>query len=291
MAHPMKKDSMESHGDKLRRMTENYGSASGPNNNIAAPTNRFKQEGPEEHVGFGADSTKPRARADRRSRQQLVSNPVATYKKGGRVRRADGGPTGSLPTTADSPVEEANLNQSATNRARGGRTKHKGSTHVNVIVGGPGGMMRPPPVIPPGGPMVPPAGAPPPPMMPPGAGMPPPGMAGARPMPMAAGAPGGIPPGMIPPRKHGGKVNHPDEAEDKKLIQKTLREEGLTRSDKPVKMGLRERAAGGAVEGVMGPKGRLPNQKHHFDAGALSGEGRLQKIGERPKHPPKPQAV
>jgi hypothetical protein len=95
-------------------------------------------------------------------------------------------------------------------RARGGRTKHKGNTTVNVIVpggtgAGGGGVAAPlprpvpppapPPMAgPPGGagvapPMVPPGG------MPPRPGMPPPGM-----MP-----PGGMPPGM-PMRARGGRL-------------------------------------------------------------------------------------
>ena len=108
--------------------------------------------------------------------------------------------------------------------------------------------------------------------MPPGAGAP-----MARP-PMAAGAPG-MPPGVMP-RAKGGRV-HPDEAEDKKLIMKTLKDQGLVRSDKAEHMGLRGRAAGG----------RLPNQNHHMDAGAVTGVGRLEKIGMKPKSAGKPQAV
>ena len=295
MAHPMKDSAVSAHTAKLRRMTDHYGSASGPANNILAPSERMKGgEGPEDAIGFGADTTKPRTRADRAGRGQLVANPVATLKRGGHVKRARGGKVhhrdSGGTTTADSPIEEANLNQSQTNRARGGRAKHKGSTHVNVIVapqGGAGPMgMRPPPVVPPSGPMVPPAGGPPPPMMPPGAaGMPPGAM--ARPMM----APGAVPPGVVPPRKHGGKVNHPDERQDKQLIMKTLKQEGLIRSNKAEKMPLEGRASGGAVEGVTGPKGKLPNQKHDMEAGAVSGIGRLEKIGEKPKTAGKPQAV
>lgn len=85
-------------------------------------------------------------------------------------------------------------------RARGGRTKHKAGTNVNVIVAphppAPG-MAGPPPMMPPPRPpMMPPpgAGGPPPPGMPPGGpgGPPPPGM-----MP-----PGARPPGM----KSGGRT-------------------------------------------------------------------------------------
>lgn len=244
MAHPMRKAATEGHNDKLRRMTEHYGAASGPENNIPAETNRLKTEGPEDDVGFGAEARSPRARADRPSRRTTAANPVSTYAKGGAV-----------------------------SRARGGRAKHKG-THVNVIVapqGGGGAPPMPPPVIPVGGPpVVPPAAAPVVPRVPMGG----PPMAG---MPMAPGAPGGLPPGIMPPRAKGGRVHrHADEAEDKALIEKTLRDEGLVRSDKPAKV----RARGGRIEEGM-------------TAGAASGPGRLEKVEMREKNArhEKPQAV
>lgn len=91
----------------------------------------------------------------------------------------------------------------------------------------------------------------------------PPGAAG---LPMAPGAPGGLPPGIVPPRARGGAV-HKDEAQDKDLIAKTLKAEGL----------VRERASGG----------RMP----HMTAGAATGEGRLEKIGKHGKNAGRPQAV
>ena len=274
MAHPMKKESMDGINAKMRKMTQDYGSASGPANNIPAETNRLKGEGPEDVPGFGADASAPKARGDR-SKRTSAANPVSTYRKGGRVKRADGGDV--------SPIEEANRDQAMSKpsgRARGGRTKGKG-THVNVIVApqGAGAGAMPPPVLPVGGPpglgAAPPMMPPKPPMMPPigGPGGPPPGM------PMAPGAPGGLPPGIMPPRAKGGRVKHADEAEDKALIKKTLKEEGLTRSDKPEKMPLEGRAMGGKITG--------------YDAGAASGPGRLEKIenyGRKTAHE-KPQTV
>jgi len=269
VAHPMRKDAAAGHDAKLKRMTQDYGSASGPANNIPAPTNKFKGEGPEDDVGFGAESDMPRARADRTSRRKAPqANPVATFKRGGAVKkRAEGGDV--------SAIEEANRDQAAANRAHGGRTKKHGSTHVNVIVapqgggaGGPGGPgpalpppmpphpMMPPPGMPPGAGAAPPPMPPRPPMMPPGGGP-----------PMAPGAPGGMPPGLIPPRARGGRV-HKDAAEDKALIEKTLKDEGLKPAEKP------GRAHGGRMT-----------------AGAVSGVGRLEKIGDKPHDAGKPQTV
>lgn len=87
--------------------------------------------------------------------------------------------------------------QDRPNRARGGRTKSKG-TNVNVIIGSPAGAnAAPPPGV--AGPMpVPVPVAPPPrPVM-----APPPGPGGP---PMAAAGPGGPPPGM-PIRSSGGRA-------------------------------------------------------------------------------------
>lgn len=275
MAHPNKKDSAAAHTAKLRRMTADYGSAD-PSMNKLAPVDAEKEEGDEDAVGFGSDSSAASAkRGDRPARRTTAANPLSTYRKGGRVKlsakkRADGGDVSS--------IEEANRNQAMTKpaeRARGGRTKGKG-THVNVIVAPQGAAAPPPPPVLP----VPPAGMmpPKPPMMPPpGAGGPPP-MGGPMPPPGlmgAPGAPGGMPPGLMPPRAKGGRV-HADEAEDKDLIKKTLREEGLTRSDSEVK-----RARGGKITSI-----------HDMDAGSMSGEGRLQKA-ELQRHAGRkaPQAV
>ena len=231
MAHPMAGSIDKMKSDKLHRMTRDYGSAD-PASNISGPTNRATQEGPQEASGFGDNGSAPKARSDRASRKPkgVLANPMPTYATGGAV-----------------------------NRARGGRTKHKGSAHVNVIVapqgGAPGAAAGGPPMPiggPAGAPPSPPMAPPPhPPMLPPG----------------AMGAPGGVGPGPMPPsggmpglRAGGGRTYakggavHSDEKQDKALIEKTLKDEGL----KPA------RAKGGKVG--------------HYDAGAMSGLGRLEKI-------------
>ena len=266
MAHPMKGDAASAHTAKMRRMTDGYGAAD-PKANILSPDDVLKGEGPQPSQGFG-EGAPAKGRSDRAKR--MVANPVATYAKGGKVkRRADGG-------SADvSSIEQANRDQAASTpgRARGGRMKHKTGTHVNVIVapqgsaGAGAGMGVPPPVVPlngpPGGaPMMPPK----PPMMPPGGGMPPMGA-----MPPGAGA---MPPPGLPVRAKGGRV-HEDEAQDKALILKTLRDQGLTRADHEVK-----RARGGSVRSFK-----------DMDAGSMSGEGRQQKAEIESHKTRKPQAV
>lgn len=256
MAHPLKSEAASAHSAKLRNMTSHYGSASGIANNITSPQSRLKGEGGEMHVGFGADSdnASPK-RGDRSGRKTTAANPLSTYARGGKVKHRDQG--GDVST-----IEEANRDQAAASksaggviaRARGGRAKH-GATHVNVVVA-PQGAGATPPGMPQGGPSPqlaallagahPPMGGPPPaapPMPPPGAGGPP-------------GMPPGAPPPMMP-RKKGGRVmgGHPDASQDKELIQKTLREEGLVR-----------KAKGGGI---------------HMTAGAVTGEGRLEKMGKK----------
>lgn len=225
--HPFKSQAESDHKTKLRTMTDHYGSAN-PAANKSGPTNIFKQEGPEDNVGFGADSTKAKARSDRPARK-AVPNDVATLKTGGAV-----------------------------NRARGGRTHKKGATNVTVVVAPPhpaqsaagnNPAIMPPPHPPAGGPPMPPPGGPgagpggPPPVLPPG-------------MP---------PPGMMPPRAAGGRVG-------------SLKDQGLnppsTVKEEP---------------GITTKKGKVTG----YDAGGISGEGRLEKIknyGRKESHA-KPQEV
>jgi hypothetical protein len=247
--------------------------------------------------------------------------------RGGKVKRANGGKTGSdyfsdqmmnnqsaqgNAALSDSDMNKA-MNQMGQSRARGGRTKMKKGTTVNIInspqhPGAP--PMMPPPGLGAGMPPRPPMA--PPPMPPPGAGamplpggMPPPGM-----------PPGGPPrPGMMPPpgmpmRARGGRikdgpawngglnagtqVQHSDGKSDGKDIGRgrvvtfwaggkvgqTSGTAGPGASYKPTSKRTKEplapdvnRAMGGKVEA---PKGVEAASKA-MHSGAGGGEGRLTK--------------
>lgn len=237
--HPHKKDASADHNAKLHRMTRDYGSPN-PSMMKNAPVDILKTEGPEDAPSFGADSAAAKPRGDRPMRKTMAANPLSTYKRGGAVKlRASGGAVNRADGGDVSAIEEANKDQ-ASNRARGGRTKHGKGTHVNVIVAPQGGNT---PMMPPHPAMVPPVIPPRPPM-----GMPPPGAGGPPGMPpggpMMPPPPGMPPPGMTAPRASGGRVG-------------TLADQGLSASDKPTK---------------------VTKMSGKYDAGAASGEGRLEKI-------------
>ena len=104
--------------------------------------------------------------------------------------------------------------------------------------------------------------------------------------------PGMPPPGLMPPRASGGRV-HGDAKEDKALIMNTLKSEGLVRSEKPKKMPVEGETEGRAMGGkLIGSDSRVKwgNVPSHMTAGAVSGEGRLEKI-KMEGSPQKPQAV
>lgn len=302
MAHPMSKSASAGHNAKLERMTRDYGSASGPANNKLAPTNQYKGEGPEEVPSFGADSSMAKARGDRPARRTTTANPVATLKTGGKVhkrawggmvptgmmnpaqmQRAPGvmgiapqgpaptgmmppaapqvaptgmmglapqGPTGAMPTVSNAgPGMVRPTGMMGLARARGGRAKHHGKgTHVNIMIA-PQGHPSAPPIVPPPGPGGPMDAGPPPMMPPPGGppGGPPPGG------PLMPPPPGLPPPGMMAPHASGGRAMR---AKGGRVG--SLADQGLSASDKPVM-----------------PKGM---KKGDYDAGALSGPGRLEKI-------------
>jgi hypothetical protein len=192
MAHPMRKEGVAGHNAKLRKLTRHYGAAD-PAMFKESPLDRMKAEGPEESVGFGADSAGADARSDRPARRSMAANPLATYKRGGKVRK----------------------------RATGGRTG-KGKTDVNITVLQPA---QAPQQVVPQQPIVPagPAPAQGGPAMPAGPG----GPGGPMNPALMAMAPGGMPPGIIPPRKRGGRVQHSDVKEDKALVRGMVKSSAL----------------------------------------------------------------
>lgn len=284
MSHPNKSSAASAHTAKLRKMTKDYGMAGGVSQYETSPQSRLKAEGPEDAVGFGADSSKVSARSDKPARRSAAANPLATYAKGGKVKhRAEGGgidspfssrkkrreaaeevpieipqPQGGGPKGNGFDDSDKRSTGGVIARARGGRAK--GATHVNVIIapqGQPQGAGL-------GDAMNPQLAAL-------AAGKPP--MAPPAPPPMAGPPPGAAPP-MMPPqggppmpmRAKGGRVkgemetpDHNGLDEDKRdLIADTLREEGLIR-----------RARGGGIT---------------MTAGAANGVGRLEKMGITARH-------
>jgi hypothetical protein len=235
--HPNKAEGIRGHNAKLRRMTRHYGEAN-PSMHKQARVNYPKGDGPEEAVGYGADSAAANARADRPARRAAPGNATATYRKGGRVKnRAMGGPAVAKPAK-----------------------KGKGKTNISInitppsaptgVSGLPMGANPAVPPMPPPRPPVPMGGMPP--GMPPGAGMPPPGMAGA-PGPLGQLALQQKAASLLP-RKRGGRV-HADEAQDETLIKRMVKSKALRRAKGgPVKVGLK----GGAMSG----EGRIERNDH-----------------------------
>jgi len=120
MAHPLRSETNASQAAKLRAMTENYGGAD-PKANVRPGVEKYKGEGLEEDVGFGADNSKPKLHGARVSRMTKPTNPYATYKKGGRVKGRDSG--GGVSDLGD--IESADIDQKLSSHKRGGRIKHR----------------------------------------------------------------------------------------------------------------------------------------------------------------------
>lgn len=245
MAHPLKSNAAEAHNAKLERMTTHYGAAD-PAMNKSAPVDKYKQNGPEEAVGFGADSGKTSPRSDRPGRKTTAANPIATYATGGRVA----------------------------GRAMGGRLNRKSSsnkgTHVNIMIA-PQQPQQPPPMPNPAAlaAMAPPDASP--------APKPPMG-AGQLPLPAGAMPPGVTPPGLspavppIPMRKRGGRLmaKHKDAVQDEALIHKVLREEGLERANKKYNFDEGRARGGRMTAGAGSGEGRL--EKAAIRASRKSGD-------------------
>lgn len=136
MAHPLKAATNSSHQAKLRRMTEGYGDADKKNMQYAG-VEKYKLEGGEPSIGFGADDSRPNQHAARRVRKPAGGNAFATYKRGGRVhgkhRGAGGGVGGGVSNAND--IEQADINEklsSPLDRKRGGRVSQHGEGKVRM---------------------------------------------------------------------------------------------------------------------------------------------------------------
>jgi len=308
MTHPYLRDARDGALNKLHRLTRNYGAASP--DNIPAPSNRLKLNGPEGAIGYGADVDVPRIRADRIARRPMQANPPV-FKKGGGVhvaktgvnalsvkKRAAGGSvvtSGTAKRARGGTLGQALGAAGGGGGGRGGGRKRggagggpKGHTHVNVIVapqaGGGGGPQNTPlpPVHPAmmGGPGGMPPGLPPPPMA--GAGGPPPGMppGGAGGIPPAAlaalmgGGAGGMPPSAIPRPPGAGAMPPPGMPPPGLPMRKKGGgvHDDAAQDERLIKKVLRE-------QGLKRARGGGLHMNKHFGGG--SGMGRLEKIGEK----------
>lgn len=195
--------------------------------------------------------------------QKRAKEMFKHFKQGGAVKLATGGEVKKLKRGGHAK-EEVKAEGKASGgrldkRARGGGVKKHGKghhTHINIMVAPKGGDgAGPPPGLGAGGP--PPGGAPPMvpkgPMPPPGGalGAGPPGMPPGMPPPGAGGPPGMKPPGMM---KRGGRASAPSGLSSKANIDKWAARTSSNSHDKYAKGGM------------------VP-----MKAGAMSGEGRLEK--------------
>lgn len=279
MAHPNKKEGVSGHNAKLKRLTQDYGAADKAAFKVAKGT---LENGPQKDTGFGSkpDEAASSARGDK-ARRTSAANPIATYKKGGRVRAAggevqtdwkpsSGGASGGGGSSWDKIQKGPRLSpKPAPKFAKGGRVRHSGGGVIGggVAMRADGGRLEGPMGMPSGigggsggggssgrkrsggtnvNIIVAPQGGgqqPPAPVIPPVLPPPPPGGAGGPPPGM--GAPGGAPGGMpLPPG-------------------------AMPPGALPPGLPMPGRKRGGRIPSI------------NMDAGAMSGEGRLEKAEAR----------
>lgn len=207
--------------------------------------------------------------------KQRVGHITRGYASGGAVRHEEAEEAESTAKRAKrggmmAEGKKAKHRHDRMPRAKGGRAKGKGATHVNVIIGGQKDNTPPMPV-----PV--PAGGPP---------MPPPGMGAMAPHPPIGSPPPGA--GAVPmiPRKKGGRVKSgPAYDEGKRNGTQVQHSDGLGSTNtkanldrgRPVtfKAGgkvVSFRATGGRTEAPPYGKAMGPD----LEAGVLTGEGRLK---------------
>ncbi|HZS57515.1 MAG TPA: hypothetical protein VFA65_24155 [Bryobacteraceae bacterium] len=214
--HPHLKEARDGHADKLRRIAGYHGTPRNPAGNTST----------------GGTSGGGMFMAEKPG-QEIPNGPQAS------VGLASVGAEGKKP--------KRNLGKFA----RGGRTKHKGTT-VNVMVSPHQAPMMPPPMP---RPAAPPAIAP-------------PGMAAG--MPGPAGPPPGLPPGALPPRP-GMPPMMPPHAAGGRAFKRGGKVASSTAPQYPQKVKTAHAQKLGAPKGFK-KGGRT------FDAGSLTGDGRKEKI-------------
>lgn len=144
MPYPMKvtptsegrQDSEAAHKAKLRRMTADYGAAD-PKTNKSAPGLKVTRNGGQDSVGFGEGPEDNPNRGDR-ARRTTAANPIATYKRGGRVKserqkayaRADGGSIDADPAYLAKEAREA-----AATRTRNAMSRDVKEVSPEVLTG------------------------------------------------------------------------------------------------------------------------------------------------------------
>ncbi len=137
MAHPLRSETNASRAAKLKSMTTHYGDADPAMKQLGRAT-RYKKEGAEEDIGYGADSDKPKLHGARVIRKPAGGNAFATYKRGGKVKhRSSGG------VSDDEDINQANFVEKADkyDRRRGGKVKHREAGGGTDDTGGTGDKM------------------------------------------------------------------------------------------------------------------------------------------------------